>query len=957
MPTTRAKRQAQEQSGVPPSPQAVLPETSRRRTRAKKTQKNPQAPETKATEHVEDPKSEIQAPSLSPVAHPVPEVVVTSPTIASLLLSPTAHPVPEVVAASPTVTSPILPNCSTSTNAPHAPARVSATTTTFKYALQSCTSNTVAYPKHINSGIPSLQSTSHNVAAPSRIPAVPQTRLHLWLDASAEDLAGMRPTNAPSLALTISSSVIPEILALIAPQQVTTSNKLTQTAVTTSFVPSSSKRKLSDDADMPQPARRLRAEERTDLTSNLSPPRQRKALAESNLQSKPFELPSTTKWRQRRTKLKERDRYDSNGSVQLGGPIEVLVNSDSESDGFPFSPPLKENRLVKDNDTILEGSEPRVVEPEPEPFEEQIEREREIVRTELGIQPVHGVRLDPATPYARKWGLGSILNSARNVSKYIPLIGARATSAGPQIAEDAKLATPLAQPLPPQIVLQTEPRPTTQFIVSNNAPATENVRPSKKAQSQKTPAKSALKTKQQLLNDRKRRAERDFMREQADFVRADDARKAQEAKDREALRRRAEEAAVPGGKRKRLPSPDTIPNPPGVSYGMDLDYFCYSSSDEEVEQITPTKQPPNKRSRLSLPQSVPGPVIGDPHRAQPYTGVYFADPTDKYHGGNVFGETASSANAASRAATAGQAYTSPPMRAARAAAAKAAAMGPVKAGAQVTQAELIARGYLDDTPNSGIPPPSPIQTWSNTFAVPEPSDSDSDEDVENEAAISTGSVQNPTSTKFGDTWTQPPPPPPNPVHAALPSGGIDDEQLNDAIAKARANARKYAPTKSSLLRQSNEVASPLAVETNNPQPSKNTESSAKVEETHPATNAFAQWQKNADPAVSRLIDGTWTDQDLIVAEDELGAELSEYLAADQSSSGDELDEALDEYFANIPPKPVEAKMKTIGNFDAYAAFMQTADPAVVDLIESHSTVEDLGTTAAIFQEEMDAFIA
>lgn len=34
-------------------------------------------------------------------------------------------------------------------------------------------------------------------------------------------------------------------------------------------------------------------------------------------------------------------------------------------------------------------------------------------------------------------------------------------------------------------------------------------------------------------------------------------------------------------KRKRAPSPDTIPNPPGCSYGMDLDYFYFDTSDEE----------------------------------------------------------------------------------------------------------------------------------------------------------------------------------------------------------------------------------------------------------------------------------------------------------------------------------------------------------------------------------------
>lgn len=48
-------------------------------------------------------------------------------------------------------------------------------------------------------------------------------------------------------------------------------------------------------------------------------------------------------------------------------------------------------------------------------------------------------------------------------------------------------------------------------------------------------------------------------------------------------------------KRKRLPSPDVIPNPPGTSYGMDLRYFGYSSSESE-EELEETS-PPIKRPR------------------------------------------------------------------------------------------------------------------------------------------------------------------------------------------------------------------------------------------------------------------------------------------------------------------------------------------------------------------------
>ncbi|EER26574.1 hypothetical protein CPC735_007470 [Coccidioides posadasii C735 delta SOWgp] len=59
--------------------------------------------------------------------------------------------------------------------------------------------------------------------------------------------------------------------------------------------------------------------------------------------------------------------------------------------------------------------------------------------------------------------------------------------------------------------------------------------------------------------------------------------------------KRDKDAAAPvvkPKKRKRSPSPDVIPNPPGVSYGMDLKYFCYSSESEEEEEEPPQTKPP-----------------------------------------------------------------------------------------------------------------------------------------------------------------------------------------------------------------------------------------------------------------------------------------------------------------------------------------------------------------------------
>lgn len=52
-------------------------------------------------------------------------------------------------------------------------------------------------------------------------------------------------------------------------------------------------------------------------------------------------------------------------------------------------------------------------------------------------------------------------------------------------------------------------------------------------------------------------------------------------------------------KRKRSPSPDVIPNPPGCSYGLDLNYFCYSSeSESEGEEEATTKPTPLLKSAV-----------------------------------------------------------------------------------------------------------------------------------------------------------------------------------------------------------------------------------------------------------------------------------------------------------------------------------------------------------------------
>lgn len=113
----------------------------------------------------------------------------------------------------------------------------------------------------------------------------------------------------------------------------------------------------------------------------------------------------------------------------------------------------------------------------------------------------------------------------------------------------------------------------------------------------------------------------------------------------------------PAKKRKRAPSPDVIPNPPGCSYGLDLDYFYFSESDEdEVEETSQTEEakctsqneePPSKdvnampKSALRSTTPAAKKVRFDaspqdspskrhlPRATDPYTGSHFLAPGEK----------------------------------------------------------------------------------------------------------------------------------------------------------------------------------------------------------------------------------------------------------------------------------------------------------------------------------------
>lgn len=89
-----------------------------------------------------------------------------------------------------------------------------------------------------------------------------------------------------------------------------------------------------------------------------------------------------------------------------------------------------------------------------------------------------------------------------------------------------------------------------------------------------------------------------------------------------------------GRKRKRSPSPDVIPNPPGCSYGLDLRYFTYSSEseDESAEEPRPSVLPKRASTtkKAATVKKVKSPVRGilRPQRPPPKRVRFDASPED-----------------------------------------------------------------------------------------------------------------------------------------------------------------------------------------------------------------------------------------------------------------------------------------------------------------------------------------
>ena len=369
----------------------------------------------------------------------------------------------------------------------------------------------------------------------------------------------------------------------------------------------------------------------------------------------------------------------------------------------------------------------------------------------------------PETPRARGWGLSSFLPSARSVSKFIPFSSRLTTT------------TPRNQPSQPQQLAQTEPRiNATNPEIQREPDVADTVqvpghrhrhRPSRSNQQK-------LLTKEQSEEEKRIKKMRAYLRREADALEKQREDLEIAKKDLEEQRKLSDVAQTPGQKRKRMPSPETIPLPASGGFGMVDEYFVVDSSSDEGDvttQETPTKERPLKKARTGVANNA---LFGNPFRARPYTGTLFAHPD------------------ASRS--------------------------------------LEAKEPDADPAPDTTPPPGPTLT----FKVPSPgssdSDGDGDEDKDHEEeqtnknihAASIRDAPPPKSILRNSKSNQPqshpttnsplpskplaPPPRPNPSHATLPTAAAMTP--SDALEKAREKALRHQPKQPSTLRESSRLS-------------------------------------------------------------------------------------------------------------------------------------------------------
>ncbi|KAL8877530.1 MAG: hypothetical protein Q9198_004471, partial [Flavoplaca austrocitrina] len=241
----------------------------------------------------------------------------------------------------------------------------------------------------------------------------------------------------------------------------------------------------------------------------------------------------------------------------------------------------------------------------------------------------------PQTPQRGSW-LPSVVTSAL---RYVPSIRRR------HVAPE----TPQAKTAWNHRVAQTEPR----------RPMPTHSDFGQRLQTSQLAAQKTFRSKENIDTIKKVKAERERislewakleeerkLTEEARRIAEEERKVTEQEKQDVADAHRAALSSQPTGSKRRRASPRVIPNPKGVSYGLDLDFFYDSDSDEEQEvnasrKSRRTSGPEHSTSDTHLmntPNNLTaranGPYTSPSDHATTYTGSRFADSPP-----NVFGQS------------------------------------------------------------------------------------------------------------------------------------------------------------------------------------------------------------------------------------------------------------------------------------------------------------------------------
>ncbi|PGH10886.1 hypothetical protein AJ80_07328 [Polytolypa hystricis UAMH7299] len=348
-------------------------------------------------------------------------------------------------------------------------------------------------------------------------------------------------------------------------------------------------------------------------------------------------------------------------------------------------------------------------------------------------------------------------------------------------------------------------------------------------------------------------------------------------------------------KRRRSPTPDIIPNPPGCSYGLHPDYFEYSELDdsssvyhEAQENLQPPPQPAirgilrsRKRVRFDAsPEDAPSKLrLRNNSMEQPPHSFTSPQPS--------FMESTSDSNRAS---------TLPSLQSLAAASFMDSTSDSNSASTQPSLRSLVATSSVPSSssqPSVNFPQPeidddTPVTNTTGTYGFSY-DDWSTDEEDEDELMIEAGvptepaqpsqppsvppEPSRPTPSNVSQTplrvqnWTRPPPPRPTPAHASLPiqSTPVDSE----ALAKLRSKVDKYKPRLPSGLRASRRLSSsPLVEEATRP-------GVAASQFDWPEPQSYGG-SLGVRPEIGRLVSETWTDEDTEAAYGQFSRQFDRY---------------------------------------------------------------------------------